>query len=111
MAPRSSLLCLTPILQYIPKLALASIVLIAIVKLIKLHEAQFLWSVKRRDFFVFASVVGITVFLGVELALIIGILESWVLLLSSTNRADAMVLSQVRALPAAATSAPAQHGR
>ena len=43
-----ALLLLTPILQYIPKLALASIVLVAIIKLIKLHEASFLWHTKRR---------------------------------------------------------------
>ena len=47
----------TPVLQYIPKLSLSAIVLIAILKLIKLHEALFLWHVKRRDFLVFSSVV------------------------------------------------------
>jgi MFS superfamily sulfate permease-like transporter len=88
----AALLMLTPVLQYIPKLALSAIVLIAILKLIKLHEAIFLWHVKRRDFLVFASVVFITVFLGVEAALVVGILESWLLLLSNTNRAHAMVL-------------------
>ena len=87
-----ALLMLTPVLQYIPKLSLAAIVLIAILKLIKLREAMFLWHVKRRDFFVYASVVLITVFLGVEAALVVGILESWLLLLSNTNRAHAMVL-------------------
>ena len=87
-----ALLMLTPVLQYIPKLSLAAIVLIAILKLIKLREAMFLWHVKRRDFFVYASVVFITVFLGVEAALVVGILESWLLLLSNTNRAHAMVL-------------------
>ena len=88
----AALLMLTPVLQFIPKLSLAAIVLIAIIKLIKFREALFLWHVKRRDFFVYASVVLITVFLGVETALVVGILESWLLLLSNTNRAHAMVL-------------------
>lgn len=90
-----ALLTLTPILKYIPKLALAAIVLIAILKLIKIREALFLWHVKRRDFFVYSSVVFITVFLGVEAALVVGILESWLLLLSSHNRAHAMILGQI----------------
>ena len=92
----SALLMLTPVLQYIPKLSLAAIVLIAILKLIKLREALFLWHVKRRDFFVFSSVVLITVFLGVEAALVVGILESWLLLLSSNNRAHTMIVGQAQ---------------
>jgi MFS superfamily sulfate permease-like transporter len=87
-----ALLMLTPVLQFIPKLSLAAIVLIAILKLIKLREALFLWHVKRRDFLVFASVVFITVFLGVEAALVVGILQSWLLLLSNTTRAHALVV-------------------
>jgi len=91
----SALLMLTPVLQFIPKLSLSAIVLIAILKLIKLHEALFLWHVKRRDFLVFSSVVVITVFLGVEAALAVGILESWLLLLSHNNRAHTMIVGQV----------------
>jgi MFS superfamily sulfate permease-like transporter len=87
-----ALLVLTPILQYIPKLALASIVLVAIIKLIKLREASFLWHIKRRDFFVFSVVVFITIFLGVELALIVGVLGSWTLLLSNSNPAQVFLL-------------------
>ena len=90
-----SLLVLTPILQYIPKAALASIVLVAIIKLIKPYEAVFLWRLKLRDFLVFSTVVLVTVFFGVEPALVIGILTSWVLVLHFNHPSKISLLDSV----------------
>ena len=91
----SSLLFLTPALQYTPKVALAAIVLIAIVKLIKVKEAIFFLRVSVRDFVGFLLVFLATIFLGVEVALVIGIASSWILFLVHNNQAHAMVVGKV----------------
>jgi len=119
---------MTPILAFIPKVALASIVLVAVIKLIHIREvllnlilpqscfvlqiksneqtnkqtdrqtdnsqAIFLWRVCKRDFVSFMVIVIATLILGVQAALILGILVSWILFLGQNHPADAFILTR-----------------
>lgn len=90
----TTLLFLTPLLAFIPKVALASIVLVAVIKLIHIREAIFLWRVCKRDFVSFITIVIATLILGVQAALILGILVSWILFLGQNHPADAFILTR-----------------
>ena len=89
-----ALVLLTNYLKYLPKVVLATIVLISIVKLVDIEEALYLFRVCKRDFVVFTIIFLATIFLGVEDALLIGILSNWALYLSHTNKTQVTVLGR-----------------
>ena len=89
-----ALVLLTNYLKYLPKVVLATIVLISIVKLVDVEEALYLFRVCKRDFVVFMIIFLATIFLGVEDALLIGILSNWALYLSHTNKTQVTVLGR-----------------
>lgn len=90
----TTLMVMTPILVYIPKVALATIVLVAVIKLIHIREAIFLWRMCKRDFVSFVTIVIATLLFGVQAALILGILVSWILFMGQTHPADAFILAR-----------------
>ena len=89
-----ALVLLTNYLKYLPKVVLAAIVMISIVKLVDVDEAIYLYRVCKRDFIVFMVIFLCTIFLGVEYALIIGILVNWALYLSNSNKTQVTVLGR-----------------
>jgi MFS superfamily sulfate permease-like transporter len=89
-----ALVLLTNYLKYLPKVVLATIVLISIVKLVDVEEALYLFRVCKRDFVVFMIIFLSTIFLGVEDALLIGILSNWALYLSHANKTQVTVLGR-----------------
>jgi MFS superfamily sulfate permease-like transporter len=89
-----ALVLLTNYLKYLPKVVLATIVLISIVKLVDVEEALYLFRVCKRDFVVFMIIFLATIFLGVEDALLVGILSNWALYLSHTNKTQVTVLGR-----------------
>jgi MFS superfamily sulfate permease-like transporter len=89
-----ALVLLTNYLKYLPKVVLATIVLISIVKLVDVDEAVYLFRVCKRDFVVFMIIFLSTIFLGVEDALLIGILSNWALYLSHANKTQVTVLGR-----------------
>lgn len=76
-----------------PKVVLAAIVMISIVKFVDVEEAIYLWKISKRDFLVFALIFLSTIFLGVQPALLIGILSNWALYLTNGNRAHVALLA------------------
>ncbi|KAA0159170.1 hypothetical protein FNF31_01830 [Cafeteria roenbergensis] len=78
-------LALTGVLASLPKVVLASIILVAAVNLIEVEEAVFLWRTSTRDFIVFAVVFVLVLVLGVEAALIAGIILHWLFALTLTH--------------------------
>lgn len=77
-----AMLVLIPFLQFTPKAALAAIVIQACVGLVDFGEGITLWHTAKRDCVVFWIVMLATLLLGVDAALMIGILLSWVLFLT-----------------------------
>eukprot|EP01051_Picozoa_sp_SAG22_P011416 SAG22_NODE_1095_length_5580_cov_3.745302_4_plen_709_part_00 len=88
-----ALVLLTHQLQFMPKVVLAAIVMISIVKFVDIEEAIYLWRISKPDFLVFALMFLSTIFLGVQPALLIGILSNWALYLTSGNRAHVALLA------------------
>eukprot|EP00471_Norrisiella_sphaerica_P011964 CAMPEP_0184501366 /NCGR_PEP_ID=MMETSP0113_2-20130426/47461_1 /TAXON_ID=91329 /ORGANISM="Norrisiella sphaerica, Strain BC52" /LENGTH=819 /DNA_ID=CAMNT_0026890105 /DNA_START=374 /DNA_END=2833 /DNA_ORIENTATION=- len=90
----TALLLATSVLQFTPKVTLASIVLSAITNLIEPREVILLWKVCRTDFWACIVVFLCTLFLGVEAALAIGIVCNWAISLSKTNSTTAAIIGR-----------------
>ncbi|XP_061985623.1 sulfate transporter 4.1, chloroplastic-like [Populus nigra] len=68
-----SLLFLTPLFEYIPQCALAAIVVSAVMGLVDYDEAIFLWRVDKKDFVLWIITSTTTLFLGIEIGVLVGV--------------------------------------
>ncbi|KAF4382283.1 hypothetical protein G4B88_011612 [Cannabis sativa] len=68
-----ALLFLTPLFKYIPQCALAAIVISAVMGLVDFEEAIFLWRVDKKDFLLWIITSTTTLFLGIEIGVLIGV--------------------------------------
>ncbi|KAL9351618.1 hypothetical protein Peur_054298 [Populus x canadensis] len=68
-----SLLFLTPLFEYIPQCGLAAIVISAVMGLVDYHEAIFLWHVDKKDFVLWIITSTTTLFLGIEIGVLVGV--------------------------------------
>ncbi|PWA96548.1 sulfate transporter 4.1 [Artemisia annua] len=69
----SALLFMTPLFEYIPQCALAAIVVAAVIGLVDYEEAMFLWRVDKKDFFLWTVTSTTTLFLGIEIGVLVGV--------------------------------------
>ncbi|CAN1338704.1 Sulfate transporter 4.1, chloroplastic [Linum perenne] len=67
-----SLLFMTPLFELIPQCALAAIVVSAVVGLVEYEEAIFFWRVDKKDFLLWMITCTLTLFLGIEIGVLIG---------------------------------------
>nr|GEW17403.1 sulfate transporter 4.1, chloroplastic-like [Tanacetum cinerariifolium] len=68
-----ALLFLTPLFEFIPQCALAAIVISAVIGLVDYDEAIFLWRVDKKDFFLWTVTFATTLFLGIEIGVLVGV--------------------------------------
>jgi SulP family sulfate permease len=69
-----TLLFLTPLFYYLPKAVLASIIMIAVLKLISVQEALDLWKTgHKRDFFILIATFIATLTIGIQKGLLVGV--------------------------------------
>jgi SulP family sulfate permease len=68
-----TLLYLTPLFYYLPQAILASLIMVAVFKLIDLGEAKKLWRLDRADFWLLTITFLGTLFLGIQLGIGLGV--------------------------------------
>ncbi|KAK3005808.1 hypothetical protein RJ639_016274 [Escallonia herrerae] len=68
-----ALLFMTPLFENIPQCALAAIVISAVIGLVDYDEAIFLWRVDKRDFLLWTITFATTLFLGIEIGVLVGV--------------------------------------
>ncbi|KAA8534262.1 hypothetical protein F0562_031779 [Nyssa sinensis] len=68
-----ALLFLTPLFEYIPQCTLAAIVISAVIGLVDYNEAIFLWRVDKKDFLLWTITGTTTLFLGIEIGVLVGV--------------------------------------
>ncbi|KAL2571077.1 hypothetical protein GLYMA_18G286000v4 [Glycine max] len=68
-----ALLFLTPLFEYIPQCTLAAIVISAVIGLVDYDEAIFLWRVDKKDFLLWTITSTTTLFLGIEIGVLVGV--------------------------------------
>ncbi|PWA90699.1 sulfate transporter 4,2 [Artemisia annua] len=68
-----ALLFMTPLFEFIPQCALAAIVISAVIGLVDYDEAIFLCRVDKKDFFLWTVTFATTLFLGIEIGVLVGV--------------------------------------
>ncbi|XP_074276240.1 putative sulfate transporter 4.2 [Silene latifolia] len=68
-----ALLFLTPLFEEIPQCALAAIVISAVMGLVDYEEAIMLWRVDKKDFTLWIITFASTLFLGIEIGVLVGV--------------------------------------
>ncbi|KAM7492091.1 hypothetical protein LguiA_035012 [Lonicera macranthoides] len=68
-----ALLFMTQLFEYIPQCALAAIVVSAVIGLVDYDEAIFLWRVDKKDFLLWTITSATTLFLGIEIGVLVGV--------------------------------------
>eukprot|EP00492_Amphilonche_elongata_P003828 TRINITY_DN41_c0_g1_i7.p1 TRINITY_DN41_c0_g1~~TRINITY_DN41_c0_g1_i7.p1 ORF type:complete len:546 (+),score=67.52 TRINITY_DN41_c0_g1_i7:746-2383(+) len=87
-----TLICLTPVIYYLPKFALAAIVINSVRGLVSFDEFWHLWKVKKNDAAIWALAFLGTLFLGITYGIGVAVLISVALVLRRTVRPQLTVL-------------------
>lgn len=90
-----TLLFLTPLFFYLPKAVLASIILVAVYKLVNIKEAKYLWHTHRTDFWMMIATFLGTLLLGIEEGIAIGALLSLGVVIYQTSKPDIIELGKI----------------
>lgn len=90
-----TLLFLTPLFYYVPKAILASIILVAVVKLVDYKGAKTLWKHHRRDFWTMMVTFMITLMVGIQAGVLTGVIFSLVLMIYRTSKPHFAILGQL----------------
>jgi len=90
-----TLLFLTPLFYYLPKTLLAAIIIVAVVKLIHIKEAKFLWKANKKDFALMLITFLGTLSLGIENGILLGVALSLGVLIYNTSRPHIAALGKV----------------
>lgn len=90
-----AVLLLTPLFEFLPRAALAAIVIIAVAGLIDVHALRHAWRINRADAAALAATFVAVLWLGVELGIALGIGLSLALHLWRTSRPHIAVVGRV----------------
>jgi SulP family sulfate permease len=88
-------LFLTPLLFFLPKAALAAIIIVAVLSLVDMRAIKHTWTYSRTDFAAMLGTIVLTWIDGVELGLMIGVGLSIFLHLYKTSRPHVAVVGQI----------------
>ncbi len=94
-----TLLFLTPLFYYLPKAILASVIMVAVVGLIDIREAKYLWKSDRSDFWMLAATFIGTLVLGIEEGILIGVVLSMGVLIYRTTTPHIAILGKIPGKP------------
>jgi len=90
-----TLLFLTPLFYYLPKFALAAIVINSVIPLVALSEARRLYHVKRHDFVLWVVAFLGTLFLGVLMGIVVAVSLSLVIVIYESVRPQITILWRI----------------
>lgn len=91
-----TLLFFTPFFYYLPNAVLASIIMVSVAGLIEIRYPAFLWEHQRDEFAVLLFTFLITLFLGIQDGILLGVLLSLVLMVYRTSMPHFAVLGKIR---------------
>ena len=89
-----TLLFLTPLFHFMPKAALAAIILTAVAGLLDFEEPKRLWRMKRVDLGLLVFTFAMTLSVGIQWGIVLGVLASILLFVVQTTRPHFAVLGQ-----------------
>lgn len=90
-----TLLVLTPLFAYLPHAVLASIIMVAVARLVDIERMMFLWEAKRSDFWILVVTFSATILLGIEEGILGGILFSLILVIQRSFRPNVTIIGRL----------------
>lgn len=90
-----TLLFLTPLFYYLPKFALAAIVMNSVIPLVALGEAKHLFHVKKHDFLLWVTAFLGTLFLGVLMGIMVAVGLSLIIVIYESARPQITILWRI----------------
>lgn len=94
-----TLLFLTPLFYYLPKAALAAIIMVSVYNLIDVKYALVLWKYRKDEFLVLLSTFAITLFVGIMEGIVVGVVISLLLMVYRTSNPHFAVLANIKGTP------------
>ena len=91
-----TLLFFTPFFYYLPNAILASIIMVAVFKLIDLKTPIKLWKSSKSEFYVLLFTFLITLFIGIQEGIILGVLISLLLLVYRSTQPHVAILGKIK---------------
>lgn len=90
-----TLLWLTPLLHYLPKATLSAIIVTAVINLLDFAEPVRLWRIKRVDLALLLLTFVLTLSVGIQWGILLGLLASLLLFLVQTTRPHVALLGKI----------------
>jgi SulP family sulfate permease len=91
-----TLLFLTPMFYYLPKAALASIIMVSVYGLVDVAYARKLWKFRKDEFAVLLATFVVTLFVGIMEGILVGVLISLLLMVYRTSNPHFAVLANIK---------------
>ena len=91
-----TLLFLTPLFYFLPNTILASIIMVAVFKLIDFESPKKLWKSSKSEFYILLFTFFITLFIGIKEGIILGVLASLLLLVYRSTQPHVAVLGKIK---------------
>ena len=91
-----TLLFLTPLFYFLPNVILASIIMVAVFKLIDFQTPKKLWKSSKSEFYILLFTFCITLFIGIKEGIILGVLTSLLLLVYRSTQPHVAVLGKIK---------------
>lgn len=90
-----TLVALTPLFFYMPKAVLAAVIMTAVFGLFDTSEPRRLWKVKRADFYLLVFTFVMTLTVGIQYGIVLGVAASLLLFVVQTTRPHFAVLGRL----------------
>ncbi len=94
-----TLLFLTPVFYYLPNAILAAIIIAAVVRLVDIKEAVFLWKSDRTDFYMLLITFLATLLIGIEQGILIGVFITILMLLYKSTKPPVTIFGRIPDTP------------
>lgn len=91
-----TLLFLTPLFYYLPKAALASIIMVSVYGLVDVAYARVLWKFRKDEFVVLVGTFVVTLFVGIMEGILVGVLISLLLMVYRTSNPHFAELGNIK---------------
>ena len=89
-----TLLFITPIFYYFPRVVLASIICNSVLNLIYASKFKLLWKTNKEEFFILIVSFLCTIFLGIQIGISIGFVLSFIIILYHATGSKCMLLKE-----------------
>lgn len=91
-----TLLFLTPLLYFLPKAVLASIIMVSVIGLIDISYPKVLWEHRKDEFLVLVLTFILTLFVGIKEGILVGVLVSLLLMVYRTSKPHFAILGKIK---------------